>query len=86
MEVVNIFSTKSTVHPAVSHWYTTMTADFTLNVSQCIVYVHLAVLDPEKKSLNIIFPIKYVIPKSSKFSHWPSNVGYVGYIWGFLAG
>ena len=26
-----------------------------------------------KKSLNFIFPTKYVIPKSLKFSHWPSK-------------
>ena len=26
-----------------------------------------------KKSLNFIFPIKYEIPKSLKFSHWPSK-------------
>ena len=25
------------------------------------------------KSLNFIFPTKYVIPKSLKFSHWPSK-------------
>ena len=30
-------------------------------------------MDPEKKSLNFIFPTKYVIPKSLKFSHWPSK-------------
>ena len=30
-------------------------------------------MDPEKKSLNFIFPTKYVIPKSVKFSHWPSK-------------
>ena len=29
-------------------------------------------MDPEKK-LNFIFPTKYVIPKSLKFSHWPSK-------------
>ena len=28
-------------------------------------------MDPEKKSLNCIFPTKYVIPKSLKFCHWP---------------
>ena len=28
---------------------------------------------PWKKSLNFIFPTKYVIPKSLKFSHWPSK-------------
>ena len=32
-------------------------------------------MDPEKKSLNFIFPTKYVIPKSLKFSHWPSKDG-----------
>ena len=30
-------------------------------------------MDPEKKKLNFIFPTKYVIPKSLKFSHWPSK-------------
>ncbi len=30
-------------------------------------------MDPEKRSLNFIFPTKYVIPKSLKFSHWPSK-------------
>ncbi len=30
-------------------------------------------MDPEKKSLNFIFPTKYAIPKSLKFSHWPSK-------------
>ena len=30
-------------------------------------------MDPEKKSLNFFFPTKYVIPKSLKFSHWPSK-------------
>ena len=32
-------------------------------------------MDPQKKSLNFIFPTKYVIPKSLKFSHWPSKIG-----------
>ena len=31
-------------------------------------------MDPEKKSLNFIFPTKYVIPKSLKFNHWPSKI------------
>ena len=30
-------------------------------------------MDPEKKSLNFIFPTKYVMPKSLKFSHWLSK-------------
>ena len=30
-------------------------------------------MDPEKKCLNFIFPTKYVIRKSLKFSHWPSK-------------
>ncbi len=30
-------------------------------------------MDPEKKSLNFIFPTKHVIPESLKFSHWPSK-------------
>ena len=42
-----------------------------------MVINHLLILtqpmDPEKKSLNFIFPTKYVIPKSLKFSHWPSK-------------
>ena len=32
-------------------------------------------MDPEKKSLNFIFPTKYVIPKSLKFSNWLSQFG-----------
>ena len=31
-------------------------------------------MDPEKKNLNFIFPTKYVIPKSLKFSHWLSEI------------
>ena len=30
-------------------------------------------MDPEKKSLNFIFPTKHVIPESLKFSHWLSE-------------
>ena len=30
-------------------------------------------MDPEKKSLNFIFPTQYVIPKSLKFGHWLSE-------------
>ena len=30
-------------------------------------------MDPGKKSLNFIFPTKYVVPKSLKFSHWLSE-------------
>ena len=30
-------------------------------------------MDPEKKSLNFIFPTKYVTAKSLKFSHWLSE-------------
>ena len=30
-------------------------------------------MGPEKNSLNLIFPTKYVIPKSLKFRHWPSK-------------
>ena len=41
-------------------------------------------MDPEKKSLNFIFPTKYVIPKSLKFSHWPSKLLSGGYVWGEL--
>ena len=32
-------------------------------------------MDPETKSLNFIFPTKYVIPKSLKFSNWLSQEG-----------
>ena len=31
-------------------------------------------MDPEKNSLNFIFPTKNVIPKSLKFSHWLSKL------------
>ena len=31
-------------------------------------------MEPWEKSLNFIFPTKYVIPKSLKFSHWPSQM------------
>ncbi len=34
---------------------------------------------PWKKSLNFIFPTKYVLPKSLKFSHWPSKMIISGY-------
>ena len=34
-----------------------------------IGYILNQPMDPEKKSLNFIFPTKYVIPKSLKFSH-----------------
>ena len=37
------------------------------------IYILTQPMDPEKKSLNFIFPTKYVIPKSLKFSHWPSK-------------
>ncbi len=30
-------------------------------------------MDPEKKSLNFIFPTKHVIPESLKFSRWLSK-------------
>ena len=39
-----------------------------------ILVCHLA-NGPWNKSLNFIFPTKCVIPKSLKFSHWPSKVG-----------
>ena len=32
-------------------------------------------MDPEKKN-NFIFRTEYVIPKSLKFSHWPSKFVY----------
>ena len=38
----------------------------------CLTKSHSA-NGPWKKSLNFIFPTKYVIPKSLKFSHWPSK-------------
>ena len=37
-----------------------------------LIPTHLA-NGPWNKSLNFIFPTQYVIPKSSKFSHWPSK-------------
>ena len=37
-------------------------------------------MEPWNKSLNSIFPTKYVIPKSLKFSHWPSKTTH---IWSF---
>ena len=37
-----------------------------------LIPTHLA-NGPWNKSLNFIFPTKYVIPKSLKFSHWPSR-------------
>ena len=40
-----------------------------------LMEAHSAVLDPEEKSLNCIFPTKYVIPKSLKFGHWLSEEG-----------
>ena len=43
------------------------------------MYTHLA-NGPWKKSLNFIFPTKYVIPKSLKLSHWLSEYIYICYI------
>ncbi len=40
-------------------------------------------MDPEKKSVNFIFPIKYGIPKSLKFSHWPSKELFAASVTGF---
>ena len=35
---------------------------------------HSAVLDPEEKKIErLIFPTKYVVPKSLKFGHWLSE-------------
>ena len=31
-------------------------------------------MDPDEKSLNFIFPTRYVVPKSLKFSQWPSKI------------
>ena len=36
-------------------------------------YFSLSQWTLKKNSLNFIFPTKYVIPKSLKFSHWPSK-------------
>ena len=48
------------------------------NICVCVyiyIFIYLSQpMDPEKKSLNFIFPTKYVIPKSLKFSHWPSKL------------
>ena len=38
------------------------------------VLVSLSQWTLKKKSLNFIFPTKYVIPKSLKFSHWTSKL------------
>ena len=43
-------------------------------------------MDPEKKSLNYIFPTKYVIPKSLKFSHWPSKNTFSEDLFGYFFG
>ena len=42
---------------------------------QLPIGTHLAVLDPEIKPFERrdIFHTKYVLPKSLKFSHWPSK-------------
>ena len=40
-------------------------------------YILTQPMDPEKKSLNFIFPTKYITPKSLKFSHWPSKYKWV---------
>ena len=52
--------------PSKSHFPIDLLVEFTVNsLSQWTL---------KKKSLNFIFPTKYVIPKSLKFSHWPSKV------------
>ena len=43
-----------------------------LGIKNIAISTHLA-NGPWEKSLNFIFPTKYVIPKSLKFSHWPSK-------------
>ncbi len=43
-----------------------------------MLYTHSA-NGPRKKSLNFIFPTKYVIPKSLKFSHWLSEYKYAAF-------
>ena len=45
------------------------------------VYILSQPMDPEKKSLNFIFPTKYVIPKSLKFSHWLSKTMFTSFFW-----
>ena len=51
----------------------------THHVEIIIVNVVIAIISSlsqwtlKKNSLNFIFPTKYVIPKSLKFSHWPSK-------------
>ena len=37
---------------------------------------HLAISDPENKSLNFFSLLNMQSPKSLKFSHWPSEVVY----------
>ena len=47
--------------------------DFHLTTCCFLIWVLTQPMDPEKKSLNFIFPTKYVIPQKKKFSHWPSK-------------
>ena len=52
-----------------------------LNIPTAIISCYLTQpMDPEKKSLNFIFPTKYVIPKSLKFSHWPSKLSLINFL------
>ena len=48
---------------------------------QCVytytIYILTQPMDPEKKKFELYFPTKYVIPKSLKFSHWPSKYIYI---------
>ena len=55
------------------------TVDGSESLPPGIVYIYIKPcltqpMDPQKKGLNFTFPTKYVIPKSLKFSHWPSKL------------
>ena len=59
------------------HWTMIMGGRVSVKNGATTFWWHLFFLtqpmDPEKKSLNFIFPTKYVIPKSLKFGHWLSE-------------
>ena len=45
-----------------------------MNISDIFQYMAHLANGTLHKSLNFIFPTKYVIPKSLKFSRWPSKM------------
>ena len=62
---------------AILRTYPFYTGSFTLPLEGPMILIASLLLTqpmhPEKKSLNFIFTTRYVIPKSLKFSHWPSK-------------